>query len=203
MIAGISEQTNLLALNAAIEAARAGEAGRGFAVVADEVRKLAGQTKSVLADAHQVIDQVTGAIRQIAQRMGSTAERSRTLAGNADEALDALDALVRQMDEVNANVEQALTSSENIQHAVADMSGRLGDMRGAFEHTRQDVDAINHSAAELGETARALKAAWRLPHLIGAGAKTDRSHKIAGAPIIRAPAGERGAMRLRRRRKLP
>ncbi|MFE1813954.1 methyl-accepting chemotaxis protein [Metapseudomonas otitidis] len=157
MIAGISEQTNLLALNAAIEAARAGDAGRGFAVVADEVRKLAGQTKSVLSDAHRVIDQVTGAIRQIAQRMGSTAERSRALAGNADEALDALDTLVRQMGEVNANVEQALASSEHIQHAVADMSGRLGDMRSAFEHTRQDVDAINHSAAELGDTARALK----------------------------------------------
>lgn len=105
MITGISEQTNLLALNAAIEAARAGEAGRGFAVVADEVRKLASQTQSVLADAHKVIDQVTGAIRQIAQRMGSTAERSRVLADNADEALNALDTLVRQMDEVNLNVE--------------------------------------------------------------------------------------------------
>lgn len=157
MIVGISEQTNLLALNAAIEAARAGEAGRGFAVVADEVRKLASQTQSVLADAHKVIDQVTGAIRQIAQRMGSTAEHSRILAGNADEALDALDTLVRQMDEVNLNVEQALSSSAHIQHAVADMSGRLGEMRNAFEHTRQDVDAINHSAAELGNTARSLK----------------------------------------------
>ena len=157
MIAGISEQTNLLALNAAIEAARAGEAGRGFAVVADEVRKLASQTQSVLADAHKVIDQVTGAIRQIAQRMGSTAERSRVLADNADEALNALDTLVRQMDEVNLNVEQALSSSAHIQHAVADMSGRLGEMRSAFEHTRQDVDAINDSAAELGNTARDLK----------------------------------------------
>jgi methyl-accepting chemotaxis protein len=157
MIAGISEQTNLLALNAAIEAARAGEAGRGFAVVADEVRKLASQTQSVLGDAHKVIDQVTGAIRQIAQRMGSTAERSRALAGNADEALDTLDALVRQMDEVNLNVEQALASSAHIQHAVTDMSGRLGQMRNAFEHTRLDVDAINDSAAELGDTARALR----------------------------------------------
>ncbi|VXC97677.1 Methyl-accepting chemotaxis protein [Pseudomonas sp. 8Z] len=157
MIAGISEQTNLLALNAAIEAARAGEAGRGFAVVADEVRKLASQTQSVLTDAHTVIDQVTGAIRQIAQRMGSTAEHSRVLAGNADEALDALDALVRQMDEVHLNVEQTLASSAHIQHAVADMSGRLGQMRNAFEHTRLDVDAINDSAAELGDTARALR----------------------------------------------
>ena len=104
-----------------------------------------------------MIDQVTGAIRQTAQRMGSTAERSRVLAGNADEALDALDTLVRQMDEVNLNVEQALSSSAHIQHAVADMSGRLGEMRNAFEHTRQDVDAINDSAAELGNTARNLK----------------------------------------------
>ena len=157
MIAGISEQTNLLALNAAIEAARAGEAGRGFAVVADEVRKLAGQTQTVLGDAHQVIDKVTGSIRQIAQRMGSTAERSRALAGDADEALEALDALVRQMGQVSTTVDQALASSEEIQHAVADMSGRLGGMRDAFEHTRQDVDAINRSAAELGDTARALK----------------------------------------------
>ncbi len=157
MIAGISEQTNLLALNAAIEAARAGEAGRGFAVVADEVRKLAGQTQSVLAEAHQVIDKVTGAIRQIAQRMNSTAERSQALAGDADEALEALDTLVQQMGQVSNTVEQALTSSEEIQHAVADMSGRLGSMRDAFEHTRQDVDEINRSAAELGDTARALK----------------------------------------------
>ncbi len=92
---------------------------------ADAVRKLAGQTQSVLADAHSVIDL---AIRQIARRMGNAAERSRALAGSGE-----------------------------IQHAVADMSGRLGGMRDAFEHARQAVDAINRSAAELGDTARAPK----------------------------------------------
>ena len=61
------------------------------------------------------------------------------------------------MNQVRSTVDQALLSSEDIQHSVADMSGRLGGMREVFEHTHKDVDAINRSAAELGDTALALK----------------------------------------------
>ncbi|CBL44330.1 Methyl-accepting chemotaxis protein [gamma proteobacterium HdN1] len=157
MIAGISEQTNLLALNAAIEAARAGESGRGFAVVADEVRRLAGQTQGVLSETHEVIDKVINAIRQIAQRMNTSAERSQRLAGDADGALQVLNGVVGQMDRVQRGVDLSLGSSQSIQSAVAEMASRLSGMRDAFEHTKRDVNAIHQSAAELGSTADALQ----------------------------------------------
>ncbi|MFJ1571313.1 methyl-accepting chemotaxis protein [Pseudomonas sp. NPDC088322] len=157
MVAAISDQTNLLALNAAIEAARAGDAGRGFAVVADEVRKLAGQTQGVLNDANQVISAVTSGIRQIAERMNSTAEQSRSLAQTSDNTLGVIDGLVRQMGQVSSAMDRALSSSEEIQHAVTDISGRLGGMHETFEHTSQGIAEIHDSATTLGSTASALK----------------------------------------------